>query len=256
MATSADYLSTGGGKLYIKPIILGVKQDMVYFGATDTVTLTTEVEYIEHKSTEYDTAVTDKKISKSRKAVLNFTTGEISPAILAKAFLGVEAEKTQAAGTAVAQTISGVKFGVIYDLGIVKITSFVVKDSVGTITYVEGVDYSIDKNSGFMEILSTGSIAELDNINLTIDNDVYSYVNVASLKGEQLEGELIFISDPQSGQKYKYVFHKVSISSSGDFALKSEEFSTLSFEGEALIDDSVTDPTLSNYFDIVELPND
>lgn len=256
MSSSADFLTTGGGKLYIKPIVLGVKQPMQYFGATDTVTLSSAVEYIEHKSTESRVAVTDKKVAKSRTATLNFTTGEISPEMLARAFQGEKVDVEQAEGTAVAKTLVGVKVGYIYDLGLVKITSIVVKNTDNATTYVEGTDYNYDKNTGYFELVEGGTITEASTINLTVNHGAYTKTNVAALMGSQLEAELVFISAPQAGQKYRYTFKKVSISATGDLALKSEEFATITFEGEALVDDSVTDPTLSSFFDMELLPND
>ena len=246
---SADYLSTGGGKLYIKSIVGGVKQPMVYFGSTDDIKLTSNVTYIEHKNTEQSVSVTDKKVATDRKATITFTSSEISPEMLSRAYMGTKATVTQAAGTAVAQVLTNIAFDTFYDTGIVKITQMVVKDSTDTTTYVEGTDYTYDKNTGYITFLASGgTIVAGDEIHLTIDNDSYDKTLVASLKGEQLEGELIFISDPQAGEKYRYTFKKVDITATGDFALKSADFTTISFEGEALVDDTVTDPTLSDYF--------
>ena len=253
---SSDFLSTGGGKLYIRPIVLGVKQAMTYFGATDSVSLASSVEFIEHKSTESSVAVTDKKVAKSRTATINFATGEISPEMLARAFQGEKADIVQASGTAVVQTIVGAKKGNVYDLGVVKITSLVAKNTGDTITYVNGTDYTYDKNTGFFEVIATGAIADDSTINLTLSYGAYTKTNISALAGDQLEAELIFVSEPQAGKKYRYTFKKVSISATGDLSLKSEDFATITFEGEALVDTTVTNPILSDYFDIELLPND
>jgi len=253
---SSDYLNTGGGKLYIKPIVLGVKQAMTYFGATDSITLASNVDYIEHSSTEKSVSVLDKKVAKTRTATLNFTSGEISPEMLSRAFQGEKNDIVQAEGVAQAQTIVSVAFENTYDLGVVKITSMVVQDQTDTTTYVEGTDYNYDKNTGYFEVISTGSISALDEIHLVIEHDAYTKVNISALAGDQLEAELIFVSEPQAGKKYRYTFKKVVISASGDLSLKSEEFATITFEGEALVDSTVTNPVLSDYFDIELLPND
>ena len=254
--TSADYLSTGGGKLFIRPILNGAKQPMTYFGATDTVTLSTEVEFLEHKNSEESTQRTDRKVAKSRTATLNFTTGEISPEMLLKAFMGKKSTSTQASATEEAQTITNIAYDTFYDMGMVKITALEVKDSTDATTYVNNIDYAYDKNTGYIEFLKDGAILEAEEVHLAISCDTYEKVNIATLKGTQLQGELIFISNPQAGEKYRYTFKKVDITATGDFALKSEDFSTITFEGEALVDSGVTDPDLSDYFDIEPLPND
>ena len=253
---SSDYLNTGGGKLYIRPIVLGVKQAMTYFGSTDAVTLASNVDYIDHNSTEGSIAVLDKKVAKSRTATLNFTTGEISPEMLNRAFQGTSSDIVQDAGVAVAQTLLSVASATTYDLGVVKITSMVVQDSTDTTTYVEGTDYTYDKNTGYFQTIDGGAIADGVEIHLVIEHDAYTKTSVSALSGDQLEAELIFVSEPQVGKKYRYTFKKVSISATGDLSLKSEDFATITFEGEALVDSTVTNPVLSDYFDVELLPND
>lgn len=253
---STDYITTGGGKLYIQTYDNGVlNPDMAYFGITDDITLSSDTEQIEHSNTETSVQRTDKKVAKKKNASISFTTAEISPEMLALAYLGTVSAIAQTIQTAVAAVITAANKGFFYDMGYVSITTLVVKDSTDLTTYVVGVDYNYDKNTGMLEVLAGGSCADADDLNLTVTADAYTKKLMASLTGTQLEARLVFVSDPQSGSKYRYTFKKVNLIATGDLALKSEDFATISFEGEALVDESVVDPLLSDYFDVEELPN-
>lgn len=256
MALSTDYISTGGGKLYIQLWVNGVlSNDTSYFGITDEVTLTSAVDQIEHPNTETNVQRTDKKVAKKKTAMVKFTTAEVSPDMLARAFVGKVNTIAQTAQTAQPVTITSASKGFVYDIGYVAITALVVKDATDITTYTLGTDYTYDANSGMIEILPGGTIADAADLHLTVTADAHSRLVMAALTDTTLEARLIFISDPQSGSKWKYTFKKVSIVAQGDIALKGEDFATIEFEGEALVDDSVTDPNLSDYFDAEELPN-
>ena len=53
------------------------------------------------------------------------------------------------------------------------------------------------------------------------------------------------------GKQYEYTFYKVGLTQTGDQALKGEDFATLSFEGEILVDD--TQLTGSQFFTIKQI---
>jgi len=255
MAVSTDFINTGGGKLYIEPFVDGVLNGKrTYFGITENVNLTTEVSYLEHKNTETSVTKTDKKLQKSVGATLSFATAEISIPMLARAYGGKITQKVQTAQVATAVTLASVSIGAFYEIGFYKITTLVVKDSTDATTYVEGTDYSVDAGSGIIEILEGTTIVDGSALNLTVTADAYTGSLMAGLKGDALEARLVFISDPLAGKRFKYTFKKVSINASGDFGLKGEDFAILNFEGSALADDTVTDATLSDYFDMEEIP--
>ena len=221
MAVSTDYITTGGGKLFIEMYVAGVLTgNRAYFGVTEGVSLSTEAEYLEHKNTETSVASTDKKVQKSQSANLAFSTAEISPAMMGRAFSGVVTDKIQAIKTAEAVVLASVDEGYSYDIGIYGITDLVVQDATDTTTYVEGADYSVDTGAGLITILEGGAITGGVEIHLAVTAPAYTGGFVASLRASSIEARLTFISDPLVGKRYKYTFKKVSISAEGDFALK------------------------------------
>jgi len=253
----SDYLSLGGGVLYITPYVGGVLTgNQKSFGLTDTVELESAVSFIEKKNTEGKIPVTSKKLPTEIKATLKFTTSEISPAMIVRAFFGAEYTTSHGVKTDDALTIASISLGDSVDTGYVSIATMVVKDATDTTTYVEDTDYSIDKNTGFFALVDGGSIGEGDSLNLVTTTTAFESTNVSALKSSTLEAKMVFVSDPQSGERYKYTFSKVSISAQGALALKSEEFATIEFEGEVLLDDSIS-PTgqISQFFDIETVPD-
>jgi len=255
MPVSTDYINTGGGKLYIEQFVNGAPSgDLAYFGITENVNLTTAVEFIDHKNTETKTTKTDKKVQKSVSATINFATAEISLAQMARAYGGTVTANAQTAYTDEAVTITGAKAGYYYPIGIRNITSLIVKDVTDTTTYVINDDYTYDASTGMLYIVDGGAITSED-LHLTVSADAFADGAImGAFLESQLEAKLVFISDPLAGKRFVYTFKKVAISGTGDQALKSEDFATITFEGTALVDDTVTDPTLSDYFDVEEIP--
>jgi len=251
---SSDYINTGGGKLYIQPYVDGQLSDAeVYFGLTNGVSLSVDKDEIEQANTEGPTQTTAKKVTKKVTGTLKFDTPEISARQLARAYGGkiVQLAQTAKSGEEVALTVSP---GYVYDLGIVNLTAITVTSADGNTTYTRDTDYRIDMGAGRLEILDSGAIGGNTDIKATVDADAFTWERMAAFKLGQLEARLVFVSEPQTGVRYKYTFKRVSIGASGELPLKSEEFAALEFEGTALADEGTTGEDVSNYFDIEEIP--
>ena len=258
--TGSDYLSLGGGSLYVTPYVDGVLTgNQKMFGLTDTVELETSVTFVEKKNTEGKVPVTAKKLPSEIKALLKFTTGEISPAMIVRAFFGNEYTTVHTAKTDEATVITTISAGDVISTGYRSISTMLVKSSDDLTTYTENSDYTIDKNTGMFSIIAVadgGTIVDDSELHLTTTTTAFTSTNISALKGSSLEAKLVFVSDPQSGERYVYTFSKVSIVAQGSLALKSEEFASMEFEGEVLLDDSIS-PTgnISQFFDVETLPD-
>lgn len=256
---STEFISTGGGMLFIQLWVDGVlSPDTSYFGITDEVLLSSAVDQIEHINTETKTQRTDAKVGKKKTATIKFKTAEVSPAMMARAFVGATALISQTIATGEVVVVNNAKLGYTYDVGYVGITGVVVTNTGDVVTYVEGVDYTFDFSAGLITLIDTadgGTIVDDAVLNVAVTAPAVQREVMAALKGDSLNARLIFVSDPQSGEKWKYTFKKVSVVAQGDIALKSDDFAMIEFEGEALVDESVTDPNLSDYFDAEVLPN-
>ncbi len=236
MANTESY-TLGGGKLYIKRyaedgVTLG---DMLYFGVTDNVTMSTKVDYVEHKNTESKEERTDLKLVKDRQVTLKFTTSEITPDMLSLALLGEQTKQVQAAGSVTAEEHTSGVVGSFIELGKVnvEVTKVTYNDGTNDVELTEGVDYLVNEEDGLIQVLSDVA----SNTTLKID---YSWTDatinlIEAVKKAKVLAQLIFISAPQNGPKTKYTFYKTQLQSDGDIALKStDKFMEISFTGECL----------------------
>jgi len=243
-----DFITTGGGKLYIATYNSdGTKNPLTYFGVTDNVTISQSAEYLTKPDTEGKVQGTAKKVLKKREVTLKFATSEISPKMLGLALNGKVGTISQSAQTGVSVTLTGVKKGGVYSVGYSNL------ENVSIDSKVEGTDYAVDYLAGTIEILQDGSINDGDDVSVTFDVKAFEGGSVEAFTEGQVEAELIFVSAPLVGSKYRYTFFKVSISADGDIDLKSDDFAVLGFSGSVLSINQ-TDANLSSYFRVEELP--
>jgi hypothetical protein len=248
---------TGGGRLYFaKQSPDGTFEPLVYFGKTDGITMTTSVEFKEHYDTEGCTPLLDARLPSSMSTQVQFTTADITIEMLNRAFLGNLIDNTQTAGTDITASFTGdeVKVGHICDIGYYNATNLVLTDDTSTVTYIEGTDYEFDSKAGFITIIDGGTIIDGDSLIATFDTPALEYQLSATMKNSDLIGRFEVVTSSQTGNNYRYVFKRLSVTQDGDFAIKSpDEISTLSFTGSAMIDTGTVTGTLSDYLDIVEL---
>lgn len=231
----ATKLQITGGALFIEPyatdgVTLGAK---IAFGTTDEITLSTEVEKVQHNDTETKESVLDGDYVVSRSVSLSFTTADISPTMLSRAYLGSTSTVTQSAAVSVAVVTAAVVIGGRYDTGYRNVTSVVVKDVTDTTTYVEGTDYTLSKKGGYIVILG-GSITATDVLHLTVNAPSGTGTLINAMQLDALQGRLTYTGDASVGDSHEYILEKVSLNASGDISLKSSEVTTISFEGSAL----------------------
>jgi len=255
MAAQSKYYNTGGGELFFTPLVDGVLGTESDFGQTENVAFTSEIETLEHDNTESCVVYEDISILKKITGTLAIETLEISPEMLTKAFLGTNSSSTISADTAVARTsITVADFVTPVAISGKFLSNIVVKDDTDVVTYVENTDYTLSTNVKTNITTITfieDTITVSDIIHIVADNAAYSEVVVETFTNSKIEGQLRFMSCAANGLSYEYLFHKVSLSSSGDYNLKSaEEFIKLSFEGKVLASELITDPNESKLFRI------
>ncbi|ESQ85386.1 hypothetical protein AEAC466_04255, partial [Asticcacaulis sp. AC466] len=144
---------------------------------------------------------------------------------------------TTASATAVADTITAIKFGT-YQLGANdttrptgyrNIATVVVKDTVGgTTTYVAGVDYVIDSIRGTITFIEGGTITEGNPAYITYNVGVSTRTQVVS-SNDVIEGALWFKAFNPKGPKIDYFMPYVSLAPDGDFALKGDDWLKITY---------------------------
>ena len=256
MAAQSKFYNTGGGELFFTPMVDGVLGTEVDFGQTENITFTSENETLEHDNTESCVVYEDISILKKVTGTLAIDTIEISPDMLTKAFLGTDYTVLMPPAAGTARTdVTVASFGDAYEISGFYLENIVVKDDTDTDTYVLNTDYTLSYNdkTGVSSITfidgGSGGITVSDIIHIVADNLEYSSIRIEAFTQASIFGKLRFVSCAANGISYEYTFHKVSLLSSGDYALKSaEDFITLSFEGKMLASELITDPNLSKLF--------
>ena len=121
--------------------------------------------------------------------------------------------------------------------GVETLEDLVVTDAAGTTRRVQGDDYTLDPDYGYVRKLSDGDIIDTDLISYDYEAVDRSYI--WGMSAGSVERKLIFVSDKDdNGIRQRWTFHKVNILLNGDFPLIGEGAAVLSVTGTVLKDTS------------------
>jgi hypothetical protein len=158
----------GSGDLYIDRIVGGVKQGIEGPFEVERFEIKANSELRERVSKSrngYGQVVASAAISQPFD--LNITMGEADKTGLAIALLGTAAAITQTSGTLTAvSVVASLDKWVALTKARLTGTATVTTDPAGT-TYVEGTDYLINRELGWIKALSTGAITDAEDLLLT-----------------------------------------------------------------------------------------
>lgn len=119
--------------------------------------------------------------------------------------------------------------------GVEKLEDVIITSSDGATRRVQGTDYSIDPDYGYVRQLSTGGLLDADEVSYN-----YEAVNKKYLWGMSagsVTKKLTFVSDKSDqGPRQRWTFHKVQINLNGDINLMGEKAAILSCKGSVLAD--------------------
>lgn len=269
-ANTADY-NLGRGKVYFATLDAnGLPTGYRFLGNAPEFNINTEVETLEHFSSQEGLRTLDKKVVVQQTVNFNFTLDELNFQNLALFFSGDTATPTNAAiaGFAEYEMVAAgtLALGRWYD----------VRDSNGNRAYdidaadltinstnatpvlmALTTDYLVDTVQGRIFIVSTSTkmqtavtAGEGLDIVLAAKAEALTLETVRALLSTNVEGALKFIGiNPANDDEQKeYQFHKVSLVADGDLALIQEnDWSTLGFTGAAETNAaaSATSPTLT-----------
>lgn len=231
-----------------------------YIGNTTEITITTETENLDHFDSDHGIRIKDDSVMLEKNSTGSFVTDHISPANLARLFLGTSGVVTQASATNQTLSINGVRKGRRYQLGVsptnpsgvrgVSNVAVAALPGGGSSTpLVLNVDYRVDPETGGVIFLSSGLILtnDADDVaNITFDVDSTQYNQIVSGSEGQLEGELLYKSYNPKGLRFDFYFPYVQLRPDGDFSLKGDEWQAINFAFEALKRDDSTEVVYSN----------
>jgi hypothetical protein len=238
---AAQNYTLGRGRVYFSRFLPGTQTPAgyEYIGNTPEFSLTIESETLDHYSSDEGIREKDDSVPLQVNRTGALTTDNVSPANIALFFFGSEEIVTTVAAASQTDTISDVRKGRIYQIGQTAsnpvgargIDTVAVKN--GATTYVAGTDYTVNLDTGMLEILPTGAIpADTD---LTITYGVRASTRPRIISGsEPVEGAMKYIAHNPKGADFDYTLPWVKVTPNGDYALKGDEWQTIPFNLEAL----------------------
>lgn len=213
-----------------------------FVGNVSELTLSMEVENIEHKESYTGNAHTDRVLEVGRDASFSFTVDNFIKENLEFAMFG---ESTTQSGTSVSDErhVAPAPGYHIYLKHInldPSVTPTVKTDPDGTPTEMTaGTDYEIDGKSGRLTILTGGSIAEGDD--LGVDYTFLDYNEVAAYSKKNTDKVLVFegLNRSEDMAPVLVTIHKGRLQPLSEWALINDEFAELSIEGMAQWDENL-----------------
>lgn len=161
---NTNYYYSGQGSLYAakRDPATGKPLGFTRIGNVPALSIDIEVDKFEHKEAESGNRSLDLTIVKEKKGKFTFTMESVTPDNLAMGLFGTAA--TVAAGTVAVGTPeiikipAGTKAGMRFPLANPNVSSVVVKDNAGAVTYDVNDDYMVDAKNGVI-ILGNNSTA-------------------------------------------------------------------------------------------------
>lgn len=223
----------GAGDLYIARIVGGIVQGVVgpYEATKFEIKPNSDLKELVSKGrSTYGQVVESVPVPKPADLTVDLT--EVNKESLAIALFGTVAVLAQTAGTwATAQTVA-VKHGEWAALPKAAILTLVVKDETDATTYVEGVDYLVNKELGWIKPLTTGAIAATADLHVT---GTYDDITGSEIRGQtdtQVRAKFIldgknFVDDAPC----IVTVHEAVISADSAFDFLADDFNTVSLPG-------------------------
>jgi len=119
--------------------------------------------------------------------------------------------------------------------GVETLEDVVVTDVTGATRRVQGTDYTLDPDYGYIRQLSTGTTASTDVVSYDYEAVTKSYT--WAMSGGSVQKKLIFVSDKSDqGPRTRWTFHKVQLNLNGEFPLIGEGANILNISGSVLAD--------------------
>lgn len=253
-----DYL-LGRGIVYASVLVNGLPTSWRDLGNCPDFSLNVEKETLEHQSSRSGLKITDKEVVLSQSAGYSFQLDEINNENMALFFSGNKATHTNPAVAGVADIVltSSAELGFWYDLvdgtgeRLYDVTAgnlTVEADPSGTpVTLVLDTDYELDAEMGRIRLKADAvNIADGDELGFDYTADAgataaVDQVNALTQTSVTIALKFIGENPADNGSRYEVQIQKTAILAEGDFALISDDWTTMTFTGSAERNDAYSE---------------
>lgn len=254
--TRPDDLVLGRGSVFLAELTSVDKPKGYRFvGNVPELTLSQEVETLEHRSSIEGLQVVDKEVTLSQDLNVSFNFDEMNHENFALFFSGTKATHTNVAIAGFSQWAmipdGELALGSWYEIRNsageraydIDTTDLDIETSAGTpVTLVENTDYTLDLEMGMIHILSTSSavataIAANEDLNVTLTAEATASV-VDEVQGlvqtpQAVAMKFIGVNPANNDRKTEVQIHKITLKGDGDLNFISDEWAVGTVSGKA-----------------------
>ena len=242
----ANYYYSGQGSLLMaeRDTVTGKPKGFIKVGNIPELTLDIEIDKFEHKESETGSRSLDLTYPKEKRGKFKFKLENLNLDNLAVGFYGTSAAVV---GASIVDEVVMAYLGKIVTLAHPNVSAVVVKDAAtGLITYTAGDDYILDAAHGSLELLSTGDIVDL--ANLEISYTYGAYINMEAFTASSAPERYLRFEGLNTIDDSSVVIdlYRAQFDPLTGYGLINEELASVDMAGSLLID--VTVLTGSQFF--------
>lgn len=241
-----DYSYLGAGKAYLREY--GSAAPFLEVGNASAVNLGVTEQSISLRDHTQPGGGTYNEVKRIEAVDVNMSLHDLSPANLARAFLGTMTAVV--AGTASAEAVVAYKGGFV-PLAKIPTSITTVTGPGGTPSYTEGTDYEFRDGGLFIPATSTIAAPVSGAANLAVTYAYASQDVVEALTASAKDYEMVFVglNEARSGKAARVTVHRVKFGPAQALALVSaDEHAVLEVAGRVQSDSTKSGVGVSKYF--------
>jgi formaldehyde-activating enzyme involved in methanogenesis len=222
----------GKGDVYMNPIVAGVKQGWVGpFEATKfEIKPAVDVkDQVSKGKATYGQII--ETVSIPKPATFTVAFAEVNKNTMATALMGTTQAVTQAAGDVADEVLIG-KLDVWVPLAFVAVSSVIVNNSADSVVYVDGTDYIVNHDLGWVKILSGGAIADAASLKIDYHHAAVAGSDINGLTDADVRAAFKFDGQNQvDGLPAQVDVYEGVIASDAAFDFLADNFNSISLPG-------------------------
>lgn len=159
------------------------------------------------------------------------TFNQLKQSLFAAAFFGTNSAFTQAAGILTDEPVTTIEDRWV-EVGKLKLSSVVVENTGGTVTYVMGTDYELNANLGMIKAIAGGAITPGQVVNVS---GTHAAINGTQMKAMTKSNVRIRVKlDGQNfadGREFISDIYQMRLNPTSEFSFVGNDFVNVSFDG-------------------------
>src|SRR5215212_2787608 len=234
----------GAGDIYIERLVAGVSQGLVGPIYAEKFEIKPNVEKKESTSKgKNDYGQVLESVSIAKPAELTLELKEVVGDILVMAFLGTSTTLTQSSGTMTDQAFTAKK-GFWVPLNHKNLTGTItIENSGGTVTYVENTDYVLNRDMGWVKILTASAIADAATLHASGTYGAASGSVISGATQTEVRAKIFFDGKNQAdGSMCQVTVWEAIVAADSAFDFLANDFGTVSLKGSMKTPVGKTEP--------------